>query len=197
MFRRGTAADETYCRRAFNDESRWPRDKHQRADPNKQVDLDHCWDLTSVGGGYFYGEALSRKKTEALKGQYNGWVGFGTSTKRGLYILGRAKRVGRGTKPDLKKSIEFYRRSARGGFAKAQYFMGMFYAEGHGVVQDYGEAEKWLRKSVKQNDADAKAYLGYLLEFGIGLERNLVESKKLYREAAKKGHRFARERLSK
>ena len=197
LFRRGTAADETYCRRAFNDESRWPRDKYQRADPNKQVDLDHCWDLTSIGGGYFYGEALSRKKAESLKGQYNGWIGLGTSTKRGMYILGRAKRVGRGTRPDLQKSIEFYRRSARSGFAKAQYFMGMFYAEGHGVSQDFGEAEIWLRKSVKQNDADAKAYLGYLLEFGIGLDRNLVESKKLYREAAKKGHRFARERLSK
>ena len=197
LFRRGTADDEPYCRRAFNDEARWPRDKFQRADPSKQVDLDHCWDLTSIGGEYFYGEALSLKKKKNLIGQYNGWLGFGTSTKRGLYILGRAMRVGRGTKPDLQRSIKFYRRSARSGFAKAQYFMGMFYAEGHGVAQDYGVAEQWLRKSVEQNDSDAKAYLGYLLEFGIGLDRNLVESQKLYREAAKKGHRFARERLSK
>ena len=190
LLRRGTAGDESFCKRAFHDKSRW-----HDGDPNKQVDLEHCWDFTSLGGEYYYGLDPVSKEAESLKGQYTIWNEFGTPTKIGLYILARAKRVGRGTRSDLRESIELYQRAARAGCVKAQYFMGLFYAEGHGVTQDYNEAEKWLRRAVKWNDADAKAYLGYLLEFGIGVMENRTEALQLYREAAISGQPFARTRF--
>ena len=117
LFRRGTAADESYCRRAFNDESRWPietdmRDIKLPADPDKQVDLDHCWDLTSIGGNYYYGQPSSQEEAEKLekklKGQFNNTYFIPKATRIGFYLPGRALRVGRGTRVKLKKSIKFY-----------------------------------------------------------------------------------------
>ena len=190
LVKRGTGEDEAFCREAFFDDSRW-----NGGDPNKQVALDHCWDFTDIDGKYFYGLQGSLKKKTKLIGQVNGWLLF--LTKKGMYAVARALRVGRGSRIKLDKSIEYYQTTARTGHAKAQYFMGLFYVEGHGVQQDYDEAEKWLRKSVENGDADAKTYLGYLLEFGIGLDKDLVESRQLYREAASAGHPWAKKRLSK
>jgi len=51
------------------------------------------------------------------------------------------------------------RRSARLGYAEAEYALGLAYAQGSGVEKDASQAYGWLLKAAKQGHPAAKAYV--------------------------------------
>ena len=57
------------------------------------------------------------------------------------------------------KSLEFARKSAKQGNARAQLYLGYMYYNGYGIAQDKAQALVWFRKSAEQGNAKAKAAL--------------------------------------
>jgi TPR repeat protein len=62
---------------------------------------------------------------------------------------------GLGTKQDLRKGIEWMRKAARKGDAKAQYNLGMAYLDGEGVRVNRRNARVWFDKAAKQGHKKA------------------------------------------
>jgi TPR repeat protein len=69
------------------------------------------------------------------------------------FTMGLAYEEGRGVsqtypqglKQDYAEAVEFYRKAANQGLAKAQFKLGWMYESGQGIPQDYAEAVKWYR----------------------------------------------------
>ena len=61
--------------------------------------------------------------------------------------LGRMYIKGHGTPKDMKKTMEWYRRAAEKGNAKAQTYFGWIYKAGQGVFRDYKIAAEWYGKA--------------------------------------------------
>jgi uncharacterized protein len=66
---------------------------------------------------------------------------------------------GLGTKQDLEKGIEWTRKAAQKGDAKAQYNLGMAYLDGEGVSKNSRLARIWLEKAAKQGHKRASRAL--------------------------------------
>ena len=114
--------------------------------------------------------------------------------------LGYCYLTGTGTDKDLVKAIDWYRKGAEGGSAKAQlnyarYLMGTLDAKAFPLPDDAGKANqqkqegiKWLRKSAAQKLPEAAADLGYFLYSGrYGLDKDLAASEPWIRIAAEAG----------
>ncbi len=56
---------------------------------------------------------------------------------------------------DYSRAAEWFRRSARQGYRKAQYNIGLMYARGLGVQRDYIEAYAWLKIAASQGSRHA------------------------------------------
>ena len=187
LFKRGTAADRDYCYAATRDASRW-----HDGDPEKQVGIEHCWDFMSIDGKYWTGSPLSSEKKEHQEGHYLVYtLRANLFDYKAQYYVAREARVGRVSKVDLGKAVQFTEKLAKRRHTKAQYLLGLHYAEGHGVYQDYDEALRWLNRAMAGGDVDAKVYLAYLYEVGKGVNKDRAKAAQLYREAAQRRHPFA------
>ena len=98
-------------------------------------------------------------------------------------------------KKDFKKAVEWYRKSAEQGNAKAQHNLGVCYNNGEGVEQDKEEAVKWYRKAAEQGNADAQLNLGIMYFIGDGVKEDDAEAVKWYRKAAEQGNAKAQAEL--
>ena len=187
LFKRGTAADRDYCYAATRDASRW-----HDGDPEKQVGVEHCWDFMSIDGKYWTGSPLSAEKKEHQEGHYLVYtLQANLFDYKAQYYIAREARVGRVSKVDLDKAVQFTEKLAKRRHTKAQYLLGLHYAEGHGVYRDYDEALRWLNRAMAGGDVDAKVYLAYLYEVGKGVDKDRAKAAQLYREAAQRQHPFA------
>ena len=83
-----------------------------------------------------------------------------------------------------KKAVEFFRKAADKGNAKAQFYLGVCYDRGMGVKQNDKEAFKWYEESAKQGYGPAQFNLGAFFESGRGEAANEDEAIKWYFEAA-------------
>ena len=82
--------------------------------------------------------------------------------------------LGRGIPKDYLEAVEWYRKAAEQGYAKAQYKLGFAYDIGLDVPQDYLEAVKWYRKAADQGDAEAQVILGGMYAEGRGVPKDYV-----------------------
>ena len=99
------------------------------------------------------------------------------------FTLGQAYDTGKGVPPEPKKALEYYRRAAEHGNAKAQNNLASFYATGTGGVHKNDvEARKWLRKAAEQGAALAQDNLGLMLA-----QENDPEALKWFQRAAEQG----------
>jgi hypothetical protein len=83
------------------------------------------------------------------------------------------------------ESLEWLRRSANQGYARAQFALGEKYAKGDGIAKDEAEAARWYTLAADQGDYSAQLYLGVLYEYGRGVARDLVQAYKWYAIAAR------------
>jgi TPR repeat protein len=60
--------------------------------------------------------------------------------------------------------LEWFRKAANQGYAKAQYNLGVIYAQGKGVPEDFSEALLWLRKAQAQGFEQAAEAIEFVLQ---------------------------------
>ena len=103
------------------------------------------------------------------------------------YQLGLATEYGLcGIQRDKKKSLEFYKISAKRGNKLAQHKTGEMYFSGTTGKPDYVAAKKWFIKSAEQNYAPSQLRLGFLFAEGHfeGLKIDLKEAEKWFIKSA-------------
>lgn len=89
-----------------------------------------------------------------------------------------------GAPKDYGQALEWYRKAADQGDARAELNLGIMYYEGYGVPQDYGQALAWCRKAADQHFAGAEYLLGMMYEEGRGVSRDYGQAAAWYRVAA-------------
>jgi TPR repeat protein len=111
--------------------------------------------------------------------------------------VGHLYRWGQGVEKDVPQAMQWYRKAAETGFARAQANLAAIYLQGdEGVPIDYPEARKWFEAAAKQGHAVAQYNLGLMYELGLGVEKNDAVALGWYNNAAKAGQPDALERLS-
>ncbi len=73
-------------------------------------------------------------------------------------------RDGRGVPQSDAQAVEWYRKAAEQGMARAQLNLGIMYAEGQGVLEDYVRAYAWSNLAAAQGDQNAAKVRGLLRE---------------------------------
>jgi TPR repeat protein len=123
-----------------------------------------------------YGEALATLKPLGVSGHSSA-----------QYLLARMYEKGQGVPKDHAKMLQWYRRSADAGNAKAQYKMAVGYAQGYGGLEkNDAEAGKWLLKSAEQGYRRAMETLGKAYKKGrFGLPKDKKKAKFWLKKAEK------------
>ena len=103
---------------------------------------------------------------------------------------------GYGVPQDIHKAIEWYKKSATSGHAKAMTHLGIIYDNGRGVDVDYHEAVKWYKMASEKDDNQAQFNLSLIYLYGRGVETNKHLAKDYMEKAASNGHRNAHVALS-
>ena len=81
-----------------------------------------------------------------------------------------------------------YQKSAKLGFATAQFNLGVMYENGLGVVQDYAEAVRWFLLAAEQGNARAQSNVGTMYGNGDGVAQDYAEAMRWFRLAAEQGN---------
>ena len=95
-----------------------------------------------------------------------------------------------------RESVDWYRKAAEQGDARAMRALGMAYYEGERVEQDYGKAAEWFRKAAALGDFAAQRNIGYLYLKGKGVKKDKAEARKWLEKAAAQGDSYAQELLA-
>jgi TPR repeat protein len=109
------------------------------------------------------------------------------------YELGRAyeyggfDEFGEEVRADKKQAVEWYRKSAELGYAKAQSALASMYQYGHGVRKSQKQAFYWYKKSADQGCDSAQASLADLYRHGEGVAEDSEQAMFWYRKAAEQG----------
>lgn len=96
---------------------------------------------------------------------------------------------------DYVAALEYYRKAADFGNAKAMNNVGMLYYNGTGVIQDYQEAMNWFKKAADLGRPAATYNIGALHEYGQGVSQNYQEALNWYQKAAELGSENAMYRI--
>ena len=88
---------------------------------------------------------------------------------------------------EARDKLEFLRREATQGNAKAQFQLGVKYDNGQGVAQDHGQAVVWYRKAAEQGLVEAQLLLGAKYDNGQGVAQDHGQAVVWYRKAAEQG----------
>jgi TPR repeat protein len=96
---------------------------------------------------------------------------------------------------DYKLAVEWFRKAAEQGDAKAQYNLGIAYDKGQGVAQDYAKAAQWYRKAADQGLTQAQNNLGILYKQGQGVPQDYAQAAGWFRLAAGLGFAQAQHNL--
>lgn len=69
---------------------------------------------------------------------------------------------GLGLTQDYRKALSWYGKSAKNGYALAQYKIGQMYIAGNGVKQNFIKAFAWLKTAISQGASDKDNILANL-----------------------------------
>ena len=97
---------------------------------------------------------------------------------------------------DHAKGMEWVRKSAAQGNARAQDLIGCLHYHGKILVKDEAEAVKWFQKAAAQGDVYAQFNLGYCFYKGEGVAKDVGEAVRLFRLAAEQGEETAQHNLA-
>lgn len=85
---------------------------------------------------------------------------------------------------DLKKSDEWFEKSAEQGHSEAQAMVGTTYLFGYTTEQDYDKAIMWLTKSAEQGNPVGQHHLGTCYYKGEGVKQDKEKGIELIKKAA-------------
>ena len=77
-----------------------------------------------------------------------------------------------GVEHDYAVAVQWYRKAAAQGLAKAQNNVGNCYYSGEGVEEDRHCAFEWYTKSARQGDAEAQNKMGECYYYGRGVSQD-------------------------
>ena len=95
----------------------------------------------------------------------------------------------------IAEALEYYRKAAQLGSAKAMYNIGVCYYNGDGVEQDAGTAAKWYERAAEEGDGDGIFAIAYCYLTGTGVEKDAAKFDYWYDRAG--NHHDARYRIAK
>jgi TPR repeat protein len=111
------------------------------------------------------------------------------------YDLGWFYELGIGTKVDLPRALEFYRKSAEAGNAYGIDAMALLFEQGKGVPKDATEAVRWYTRAADRGDGWAMNRLAGCYENGSGVEKSQEKAFDTYRKSADLGDEWGQNNL--
>lgn len=98
---------------------------------------------------------------------------------------------GEGGPADPAAGVSWLKKSAVGGFARAQHALGLLYERGDLVPLSLSEATDWFRKAAEQGYRDAQVSLATQYFLGRGAPRDYAQAALWYERAAELGDQAA------
>lgn len=105
--------------------------------------------------------------------------------------IGWMFQYGRGRRQSYKDAVEWYRRSAGQGYARAQNIMGVLHRDGLGVEKSYENAISNFKRAADQGYARAQYHLALMHHKGQGVEASDSTAVSYLKSAADQGHPMA------
>lgn len=104
---------------------------------------------------------------------------------RAQFFLGTAYVQGAGVEPDETIAVNWFEKSAEGGYDMGQYWYAFMLSRGRGVAgEDWKTAMKWFLKAAKQGQTNALFSMGEIHEScRAGLDRDFDRAANWYRRA--------------
>ena len=164
--------------------------------------------LGSPGNGFSnateqYNHALSMKKKGTYPQAYKLLLQLAEQGHaEAQFDIGYLYGFGLGVPKDRKKSLEWYRRSAKNGSPRGLAYLGSAYSMGMGdFSKDRAQAKKLFLLAAEQGHARAQSFLGGLYSSGNGIPKNKVQAYKWWALAEKhlsssKHRKYAHEDLN-
>jgi TPR repeat protein len=94
---------------------------------------------------------------------------------------------GEGSPSDPAAGVLWLKKSAGGGFARAQHALGLLHERGDLVPLSLADATEWFRKAAEQGYRDAQVSLATQYFLGRGAPRDYAEAARWYERAAELG----------
>lgn len=107
----------------------------------------------------------------------------GTSFEKGCKFY-----FGKNVPVDYNKAHAYFKKSAKEGFAPAQYNLGIMYLNNQGVEKDVQKAISYFMLASDQEYANAQIQMGNLYYNGEELTKDLDRALSFYKSACKNGH---------
>lgn len=92
-------------------------------------------------------------------------------------------------------AVQWFRKAAEQGHARAQRHLGLAYLHGTGVSEDHAQAVMWFRKAADGGNSDAYCNLGLAYENGLGVPQDYAQAVEWYRKGAEHGDQVAQNNL--
>jgi len=155
---------------------------------------------TALGEMYESGNGVEKDATQAVewyrKAAEQGYVlaqtNLGDMYCRGVYFGqsngGFWNVIGVHIASPYEHAMEWYRKAAEQGYARAQTELGWLYEKGRGVFQNFELAVEWYRKAADHGYAPAQTNLGLMYEDGKGVAQDLSQALSWYNMAADTGY---------
>jgi TPR repeat protein len=89
---------------------------------------------------------------------------------------------GKGIEQDYEKAVQWYKKAAEKGYARAEYNLGVMFEHGKGVEQDYEKAVQWYMKAEEKGYASAYNGLAWTLHLMSEYEEALPWAEQAYKE---------------
>ena len=124
---------------------------------------------------------LAQTRTRAWLDAANGGLADGQ------FLCGVCQRDGLGTRTNAAAAVQWFRKAAEQGHARAQEALANAFYNGNGVEKNVTEAVRWWKKAAEQGYAGAQSNLGICYADGEGVEKNPAEAARWYRKAAEQG----------
>ncbi len=111
------------------------------------------------------------------------------------YLLGRRSFTRTSSRDQFLTGMDWMRKAALAGHAKAQTALGILYARGIEVLPSPELALDWLTKAAQQGDPLAQNELATMYAKGLGVQRDLEKAIHWYTQAASTGAQAAERNL--
>ena len=85
------------------------------------------------------------------------------------------------------KAAEYFYKSAKLGYAQAQYNLACLFSEGRGVMKDEAAALYWYLQAAKNGDAASARTIGIFYLEGRGVSKSITKAEQWLRRAAESG----------
>ncbi|MGB1540035.1 MAG: tetratricopeptide repeat protein [Rickettsiales bacterium] len=145
-----------------------------------------------AGIGYYEGNPITRKNPEKALGFFKKAARY--DDPEALYYLAVMRQAGETVEPE--DEMEYFKRSAEGGYPQAQTVMGVYHIyealkhqpDSPLYTSEYKTAAEWLKPAAEAGEAEGQFWYGELLMKGLGMEKDQTAGWKWLQTSAEHGN---------